>query len=129
MLRTLRARITATCVAIVIGALGCSAFISYSINSHVEESTLKDNLRTITKGNAQALDEWVACRSLAVEAFSAESLTDPVPALKQLEASGFALAYVGLADQAHRRFLPRNWLPNKLRPDQRLVVSGGGCCR
>jgi methyl-accepting chemotaxis protein len=118
MLRTLRARITATCVAIVIGALGCSAFISYSINSHVDESTLKENLRTITKGNAQALDEWVASRSLAVEAFSAQSVADPVPALKQLEASGFALAYVGLADRhiavfSHDIGFPPNYDPTK----------------
>jgi methyl-accepting chemotaxis protein len=119
MLGTLRARITATCVVIVVGALSCSGFISYTINSRVDESTLKENLRTITKGNAQALDEWVASRSMAVEAFTAEDLAEPVRALKQLEASGgFVLAYAGLADKhaavfSHDVGFPPDYDPTK----------------
>ncbi|RFU48868.1 methyl-accepting chemotaxis protein [Paraburkholderia sp. DHOC27] len=114
---TLRARITATCVAIVVGALCCSGFVSYTINARVDEATLKQNLRTIAEGNAQALDEWVASRSLALEAFSVDSLTDPLRSLKQLEASGgFALAYVGLPDKhaavfSHDVGMPPNYDP------------------
>jgi methyl-accepting chemotaxis protein len=119
MFSSLRAKITATCVAIVVVALGCSGFISYTVTSRVDEATLKQSLRTITRGNAQALDEWVASRSLAVEAFTLESLADPVNALKQVAASGgFVLAYVGLADKHAAIFskdvgMPADYDPTK----------------
>jgi methyl-accepting chemotaxis protein len=119
MFSSLRARITATCVAIVVVALGCSGFISYTVSSRVDEATLKQSLRTITRGNAQALDEWVASRSMAVEAFTLESLADPVNALKQVAASGgFVLAYVGLADKHAALFskdvgMPADYDPTK----------------
>ena len=119
MLSTLRARITATCVGLVVGALTCSALVSYVITSRDDESTLNQNLSTIAKGNAHALDEWVTSRSQMVQAVAPESLTDPMAALKQLETSGgFSVAFAGYPDK-HAVFSRDEGIPADYDPTSR----------
>ncbi|MDF3839319.1 methyl-accepting chemotaxis protein [Cupriavidus basilensis] len=101
MLLSLRTRITATCVAIVVIALSLSTGITYVVTKSSDELTLRQNLVTNTKGNAQAITEWLAARVAMVKAVSPESLAgDPMAALTQLEQSGgFVVAYVGYPDK------------------------------
>jgi methyl-accepting chemotaxis protein len=125
MLSTLRARITATCVAVVVGALTCSTLVSYAITAHDEKSTIKHNLSVVTK-NAQALNEWVASHSAMVEALSPDSLADPLAALKQLEASGgFVVSYAGFPDK-HAVFSRDLGIPADYDPTSRPWYHAAG---
>ncbi|MBB1629599.1 methyl-accepting chemotaxis protein [Cupriavidus sp. UME77] len=127
---SLRTRITATCVAIVVTALSASTGITYVVTKRSDERTLRQNLATITQGNAQAITEWLNARAAMVQAVSPESLsTDPMAAVTQLEKSGgFIVAYAGYPDK-HAVFsrdlgIPADYDPTG-RPWYQAAVSAG----
>ncbi|AKJ26965.1 methyl-accepting chemotaxis protein [Caldimonas brevitalea] len=101
MLTSLRARILAIAVAIVVLALALNGATTYVLtHSHNEESKAQ-LLHSTSQGQVLAIREWVALKSKALVATApALSAADPMPFLMQLQQSaGFDVAYVGFADK------------------------------
>ncbi|WP_175916628.1 MULTISPECIES: methyl-accepting chemotaxis protein [unclassified Burkholderia] len=102
MLSSIRARIVATCVAIVVTALAVTGGLVYEVVQRHNDETIDQNLRSVLAGHALALDEWVASRAQQTQAL-ADTLPigegDPLPALTLLgKSGGFQVLTLGLPD-------------------------------
>ncbi|WP_105133301.1 methyl-accepting chemotaxis protein [Burkholderia sp. BE12] len=103
MLSSIRARILATCVAIVITALAVTGGLVYYVVKQHNDETIDQNLKSVLAGHALALDEWIASRAQQTRAL-ADTLTvgdgDPLPALTLLgKSGGFQVLTLGLPDR------------------------------
>src|SRR5437868_13689255 len=103
MFTTIRARIVALCVAIVVAALAVNAALNYVVASSYNDDTIEASLAAVQNGHIGAIGDWVAAHGRAIASLKDAALeADPVPALKQVaEAGGFIKAYVGFADKSH----------------------------
>ena len=130
MLSTLRAHLTATCVATVLAALLCSALVTYGMLRHEAAANLRINLAAVTHSNARAIEEWVSSRSAMVAAVGAKlSGSELRPALRQLQASGgFTIAYAGYPDRrvvfSRGSPIPADYDPTQ-RPWYQAAVAAG----
>ncbi|WP_175756244.1 methyl-accepting chemotaxis protein [Burkholderia ambifaria] len=102
MLSSIRARIMATCVAIVVTALAVTGGLVYDVVKRHNDETIDRNLQSVLAGHALALDEWVAGRAQQTQAL-ADTLAigegDPLPALTLLgKSGGFQVLTLGLPD-------------------------------
>ncbi|RQR27370.1 methyl-accepting chemotaxis protein [Burkholderia sp. Bp9143] len=102
MLSSIRARIVATCVAIVVTALAVTGGLVYEVVKRHNDETIDQNLQSVLAGHALALDEWVASRAQQTQAL-ADTLPigegDPLPALTLLgKSGGFQVLTLGLPD-------------------------------
>ncbi|WP_175714036.1 methyl-accepting chemotaxis protein [Burkholderia ambifaria] len=102
MLSSIRARIVATCVAIVVTALAVTGGLVYDVVKRHNDETIDRNLQSVLAGHALALDEWVAGRAQQTQAL-ADTLPigegDPLPALTLLgKSGGFQVLTLGLPD-------------------------------
>ncbi|WP_175720124.1 methyl-accepting chemotaxis protein [Burkholderia anthina] len=103
MLSSIRARILATCVAIVVTALAVTGGLVYYVVEQHNDETIDQNLKSVLAGHALALDEWIASRAQQTQAL-ADTLTvgdgDPLPALTLLgKSGGFQVLTLGLPDR------------------------------
>ncbi|KAG8151718.1 methyl-accepting chemotaxis protein [Burkholderia catarinensis] len=103
MLSSIRARILATCVAIVVTALAVTGGLVYEVVKRHNDETIDQNLQSVLAGHALALDEWVASRAQQTQAL-ADTLPvgegDPLPALTLLgKSGGFQVLTLGLPDR------------------------------
>ncbi|WP_118183867.1 methyl-accepting chemotaxis protein [Paraburkholderia phosphatilytica] len=103
MLASIRARILATCVAIVVTALALTGGLVYVVVKHHNDQTIDENLQSTLTGHALAIDEWVAGRGKQTQALAdtiAVGEGDPLPALQLLRKSGgFEIMTLGLPDK------------------------------
>ena len=103
VLGTIRGRILAACVAIVVTALAVTGgLIYYVVKIHSDES-IDQNFKSILTGHALAIDGWIESRTRETQAL-ADTITvgegDPLPALKLLAKSGgFEIMTLGLPDK------------------------------
>ena len=103
MFASIRARILAACVAIVVVALAVTGGVAYVVVKKHNDEAIDQNLRSILSGHALAIDEWIAGRAKQTQAL-ADTMTigegDPLPALKLLAKSGgFEVMTLGLPDK------------------------------
>ncbi|MCU6433977.1 methyl-accepting chemotaxis protein [Undibacterium sp. Jales W-56] len=101
MFSSLRVRLTAICVAIVVFsmlALSIANFIG--TRSHTLES-LNIQMFQLSQSHAAGIAEWVRAKKAVVSSIGqAVSVAEPIPALKAAEQAGaFDLAYIGFADK------------------------------
>ncbi|MGY8525168.1 methyl-accepting chemotaxis protein [Paracidovorax citrulli] len=103
-LSTLRARIVALSVTIVVVALASNTLVNHRVASRYNDTAIRGTLTAIQAGHAQAIAEWIASHMLTVEALrDVALLEDPVPALQLAsKAGGFLKTYIGYADKSHR---------------------------
>ncbi|KAB0638041.1 methyl-accepting chemotaxis protein [Burkholderia stagnalis] len=103
MLSSIRTRILATCVAIVVTALAATGGLVYFVVKHHNDEAIDQNHESILTGHALAIDEWVASRSRETQALAdtiAIGEGDPLPALKLLgKSGGFEVLTLGLPDK------------------------------
>ncbi|SFH59932.1 methyl-accepting chemotaxis protein [Modicisalibacter xianhensis] len=100
MLSSLKRRIQVACVVIIAVAMALVAGVGYfTVESHYEVA-IEKNLTAVAKGNAKAIEEWVASRRSMIDAARGHVTgDDPVPALVQLaESGGFLSTYIGKPD-------------------------------
>ncbi|MGR3909965.1 methyl-accepting chemotaxis protein [Burkholderia sp. SR8] len=102
MLSSIRARILATCVAIVVTALAVTGGLVYYVVKQHNDETIDQNLKSVLAGHAIAIDEWIASRAQQTQAL-ADTLTvgegDPLPALTLLgKSGGFQVLTLGQPD-------------------------------
>ena len=102
MLSSIRARILATCVAIVVTALAVTGGLVYYVVKQHNDETIDQNHKSILAGHALAINEWVASRGRETQALAdtiAIGEGDPLPALKLLgKSGGFEVLTLGLPD-------------------------------
>jgi len=102
MFSTIRARIVALAVVIVVVALGTNTALDYFVaNSHNNES-VNSTLAAVEDSHAAGINDWVASHGQMINSLQDAVVQpgDPVPALKQIAAAGgFTNVYVGYADK------------------------------
>ncbi|MFD1559217.1 methyl-accepting chemotaxis protein [Paraburkholderia silviterrae] len=130
MFTTIRARIVALCVVIVVVALAANTALDYFVaNSHNRDS-VDATLSAVEDGHAQGIDEWVASHARMIDSLQDAVLQpDPVPMLKQIAAAGgFTDVYVGYPDKTAKfgdsAGIPADYDPTG-RPWYQQAVSAG----
>lgn len=118
MLSSIRARILATCVAIVVTALAVTGGLVYYVVKQHNDETIDQNLKSVLAGHALAIDEWVASHAQQTQAL-ADTLSpgegDPLPALTLLgKSGGFQVLTLGLPDRTAFSNVPL--APATIRP-------------
>ncbi len=103
MLGTIRGRILATCVAIVVTALAVTGGLIYYVVAIHNDEAIDQSFKSILTGHALAIDGWVESRTRETQALAdtiAVGEGDPVPALNLLAKSGgFQVMTLGLPDK------------------------------
>ena len=104
MLSSLRARIVALSVAIVIVALAANAIVNHLVARAYNNEAIDNNLAAVQAGHVDAIAEWVASHTQMINALQEAALQeDPIPALQLVSnAGGFIKTYVGYPDKHHR---------------------------
>ncbi|MBY4898776.1 methyl-accepting chemotaxis protein [Cupriavidus sp. AU9028] len=113
MLSSLRARIVALSVAIVIVALAANAVVNHVVARAHNDEAIVNNLRAVQSGHVQAIAEWVAAHTQSMAAMQdAVMQDDPVPLLKLVSnAGGFLNTFVGFPDKRHHFSNPEGVKP------------------
>nr|WP_163501561.1 methyl-accepting chemotaxis protein [Halomonas socia] len=103
MLSTLRARILATTLVVIVLALIVNGAASYLTLKTHNDAQIAGNLNAVASGNARAIDEWLAARISMLQAVESGAQSEaPMEALLQLEASGgFLATYVADERSGH----------------------------
>ena len=104
MLSSLRARIVALSVAIVIVALAANAIVNQFVARTYNNEAIDNNLAAVQTGHVDAIAAWVSSHTQMIESLQEAALQDdPIPALKLVSnAGGFIKTYVGYPDKSHR---------------------------
>ncbi|WP_420995206.1 methyl-accepting chemotaxis protein [Cupriavidus sp. 30B13] len=131
MLSSLRARIVALSVAIVVVALAVNAALNHVVASAYNDAAIDSNLAAVQTGHVAAIADWVASHTQMVASLQDAALQpDPIPALRQVsDAGGFIKVYVGFPDKSHRFSDASGLKPDydpTARPWYRQAVAAGG---
>ena len=96
MFTTIRARIVALCLAIVIAALAINTALNQFVSSRYNEDAIDSSLAAVQSGHTSAIVEWVASHSQMVQSLQGAVLQpEPDAALKQVADAGrFTKVYV-----------------------------------
>lgn len=113
MFTTIRARIVALCVAIVIAALAINTALNQFVSSRYNEDAIDSSLAAVQSGHTSAIVEWVASHSQMIQSLQ-DAVLQPEPdaALKQVADAGrFTNVYVGYADKTAKFSKPEGIPP------------------
>ena len=101
MFSSIRARIVALCVAIVVVALAANTVLNYLVANAYNADAIDNSLTAVESGHVAGIGAWVASNSLMIDSLQdAVQQPDPTAALKQIAAAGhFTNVYVGYADK------------------------------
>jgi len=131
MFSSIRSRVLAACVAIVIASLLVNAALNYFVvNSDVNDS-INSNLIALANGHNAGIGEWVASKTTAITSLEDVALgdADPVPTFKRITAAGgFLAAYAGYPDKVFKTTLTEGLPPDydpTARPWYKLAQATG----
>ena len=103
MFASIRARVLAACLAIVVGSLVVNAALNFFVVDSHENDSINNNLIALANGHNAGIGEWVATKTAAIQALQDITLgaTDPSAEFKQaMAAGGFSNVYAGYADKS-----------------------------
>ncbi|MBP0622012.1 methyl-accepting chemotaxis protein [Cupriavidus consociatus] len=114
MFTTLRARIMALCVAIVVAALAINTALNQFVANRYNEDAIDSSLAAVQSGHASAIAEWVASHSQMIDSLQDAVLQPELDAaLRQIADAGrFANVYVGYADKTAKFSRPEGIPPD-----------------
>ncbi|KAK43536.1 MULTISPECIES: methyl-accepting chemotaxis protein [Burkholderiaceae] len=120
MFSSIRNRILAASVSIVVGALSVNTGVNYLVAQRYNTQTIHDALGAVLTGHEVGIEEWVASKTKMIVSVEDAALSaDPVPAFKQLAASGgFTNVYAGYADKT-AKFADATGIPGDYDPTGR----------
>ncbi|TKC89543.1 HAMP domain-containing protein [Trinickia terrae] len=131
MFSSIRTRILATCVAIVVTALAVTGGLVYYVVKQDNEQTIDENLKAVSTGHALAIEEWIAGKARIAQALADTIVIgqgDPSTELTLLAKSGdFTVTTLGLPDKTAFTFgttLPPGYDPTA-RPWYKQAVEAG----
>ena len=120
MLKTIRARIIALCVAIVVVAVAASAALNYFVAYSYNSDSIRNTLSALEDSHTVAVADWVATHAQMVNSLQDAAMQpDPIPALRHVAAAGgFSDVYIGYADKT-AKFSDPNGIPPGYDPTSR----------
>jgi methyl-accepting chemotaxis protein len=130
MLSSIRARVVALCVAIVVVALAANAVLTYVVARAYNAEAIDRNLVAVESGHTDGIRDWIATHSQMIDSLQDTVLQpNPTAALKQMAAAGhFTNVYVGYADKSTHfsdpSGIPPDYDPTS-RPWYRQAVAAG----
>ncbi|WP_432258851.1 methyl-accepting chemotaxis protein [Cupriavidus sp. TMH.W2] len=130
MFTTLRARIVALCVAIVVIALAINTALNQFVANRYNEDAIHSSLAAVQSGHAGAIADWVAAHSQMIQSLQDTALQpEPDAMLRQMaSAGGFSNVYVGYADKrstfSNPQGIPPGYDPT-VRPWYKQAAAAG----
>ncbi|MFM0644207.1 methyl-accepting chemotaxis protein [Paraburkholderia bryophila] len=120
MFSSIRARIVALCVAIVVVALATNAGLNYLVASSYNADAIESSLSAVESGHTDGIGDWIATHGQMIDSLQDAVLQpDPLTALKQVAAAGkFTNVYVGYADKTWK-FTDPTGIPPDYNPTGR----------
>ncbi|WP_176058280.1 methyl-accepting chemotaxis protein [Paraburkholderia sp. BCC1876] len=120
MFSSIRARIVALCVAIVVVALATNAGLNYLVASSYNADAIESSLSAVESGHTDGIGDWIASHGQMIDSLQDAVLQpDPLTALKQVAAAGkFTNVYVGYADKTWK-FTDPTGIPPDYNPTGR----------
>jgi methyl-accepting chemotaxis protein len=97
MFSSIRSRVLAASLAIVVGGLAVNTGVNYSVAHRYNSDSIESSLTAVLTGHEAGIEEWVTSKTqMIVSVEDAALSSDPVPFLKQVaSAGGFTNVYVG----------------------------------
>lgn len=104
MIKTIRARVTAAGIAIVVSVLMLNTFLNYTVALRNNNQLISSSLSSLSASHARALSDWIDLKMKNVESLKDEAmLNDPLPFFHSIiDSSGFTNIYVGFANKTTR---------------------------
>ncbi|HEY4804739.1 MAG TPA: cache domain-containing protein, partial [Paraburkholderia sp.] len=130
MFSTIRARIVALCVVIVVAALAANTALNYFIADSHNKDSIVSQLTAVEDSHAQGIADWVASHLRMIDSLQDAVLgPDPLPSLKQIAtAGGFTNVYVGFPDHTAKfsapAGIPADYDPT-VRPWYKQAIAAG----
>ena len=120
MFSSIRSRVLAASVAIVVAGLAVNTGINYGVAHRYNSESIENSLAAVLTGHEAGIEEWVTSKTQMIVSVEDAALSaDPVPFLKQVaSAGGFTNVYVGYADKT-AKFSDSNGIPPDYDPTGR----------
>jgi methyl-accepting chemotaxis protein len=120
MFTSIRARIVALSVAIVVTALMVNAGLNYFVANNYNSDAVSNTLTAVEESHVAGVAEWAAVHGQMIGSLQDAVLQpDSIPALKQVAAAGgFTNVYVGYADKT-AKFSDATGIPSDYDPTGR----------
>jgi methyl-accepting chemotaxis protein len=120
MFSSIRSRVLAASVAIVVAGLAVNTGVNYGVAHRYNSESIENSLTAVLTGHEAGIEEWVTSKTQMIVSVEDAALSaDPVPFLKQVaSAGGFTNVYVGYADKT-AKFSDSNGIPPDYDPTGR----------
>lgn len=104
MFKTIRARVTAAGIAIVVSVMMLNTFLNYTVALRNNNQLIDASLSSLSASHARALADWIDLKMKNIESLKDEALLDdPIPFFQSIiDSSGFANIYVGFVNKTTR---------------------------
>jgi methyl-accepting chemotaxis protein len=131
MLRSVRAKVVALSLSILVAALAANAALNYAVGKRHNDIAISQGLAALASGHAWAISDWIDTRKHMVGVLrDAAVKPDPMPWLSQIVQAGhFANAGVGWADKRYMQTAPmkvKGDFDPTVRPWYRQAMSSNG---
>lgn len=129
MFASIRSRIMAACIAIVLCALASNTLLNYLVANSYNQDAIDRNLTSVLSANVAGIRDWAASKTrLIVAGQPLGALDDPTSELKLLaNAGGFGNVYIGYASHTAKfsdpTGIPSDYDPT-IRPWYKSAASG-----
>ncbi|WP_250475155.1 methyl-accepting chemotaxis protein [Caballeronia sp. GAFFF1] len=120
MFSSIRGRVLAASVAIVVGGLVVNTGVNYGVAHRYNSESIENSLSAVLTGHEAGIEEWVTSKTQMIVSVEDAALgAEPVPFLKQVAAAGgFTNVYVGYADKT-AKFSDPTGIPSDYDPTGR----------
>ncbi|OHV08969.1 methyl-accepting chemotaxis protein [Kushneria phosphatilytica] len=121
MLHSLRARILAICIAIIVLSLVMTGAATWWVTARYNDQSIASNLKAIANGHVMAIADWSDNQKRLVESIGERALgVDAASAMALIQqASRFSMVYAGYPDDSF--VSGSDWTPpDDFRPTQRI---------
>ncbi len=121
MFSTIRARIVALAVAIVVIALVANTALNYYVANLHNSDSVSDTIAAVAESHAEGIDDWIGIHEQMISSLQEVGATaaDPLPMFKQVAAAGgFSNVYIGYAGGT-AKFTDANGIPAGYNPTVR----------
>ncbi|AXL48638.1 chemotaxis protein [Paraburkholderia caffeinilytica] len=130
MFSSIRARIVALCVAIVVVALAANAVLNYVVANGYNTASIDNSLTAVENGHVAGIRQWVAANSQIIDSLQDIALQpDPIPVFKLMASAGkFTNVYAGYPDKTSKFEDPTGIPPTfdpTVRPWYKQAVAAG----
>jgi methyl-accepting chemotaxis protein len=130
MFSSIRARIVALCVTIVVAALAANAALNYVVANGYNTASIDSSLTAVESGHVAGINQWVAANSQMIDSLRDTTLQpDPIPTFKLMASAGnFTNVFAGYPDKTSKFEDPTGIPPTfdpTVRPWYRQAAAAG----